>query len=326
MRAAVVFIATVIAAGVATAAIPAEARIPRIGYLVLSPLIDPPSAERRAFLDGLRELGYVDGRNIVIEYRSAEGDAGVLPFLATELIEAKVDLVVTVGTQTALVMKNATRTIPIVMLFATDPVGTGLVKSLAHPSGNVTGTSRLADELGAKRLQLLKETLPGLSRVAVLWDSGNPVIASEWQATQAAAHALEITLQPMDIKGAHDLSTVFAAMRKNPPDALITLLDPRTVSYREIIPEFANRQRLPTMFGLRDFTVSGGLMSYAPSFPDLSRRAAVYVDKILKGAKPADLPVQQPTKFEFVINLRTAKALGIKIPPALLLRADEIIQ
>ena len=301
-------------------------KTPRIGYLVLSPLIDPPSAERRAFLDGLRELGYVDGRNIVIEYRSAEGDAGVLPFLATELIEAKVDLVVTVGTQTALVMKNATRTIPIVMLFATDPVGTGLVKSLAHPSGNVTGTSRLADELGAKRLQLLKETLPGLSRVAVLWDSGNPVIASEWQATQAAAHALEITLQPMDIKGAHDLSTVFAAMRKNPPDALITLLDPRTVSYREIIPEFANRQRLPTMFGLRDFTVSGGLMSYAPSFPDLSRRAAVYVDKILKGAKPADLPVQQPTKFEFVINLRTAKALGIKIPPALLLRADEIIQ
>ncbi|MDP1682765.1 MAG: ABC transporter substrate-binding protein [Burkholderiales bacterium] len=309
-----------------TPAAPLPGKVPRIGYLVLSPLISPPSPERAAFLDGLRELGYEDGKNIIIEYRSAEGDAEVLPFLAAELIEAKVDLIVTLGAQTALVLKNATRTIPIVFLFATDPVGTGLVKSLAHPGGNVTGMSVLAYELGAKRLQLLKETLPGLSRVAILRDSNDPAAATEWKATQAAARALHISLQPLDIQSAQDLSAAFAIIRKQPPDALIALMSSRIYSYRNIINKFAMSQHLPIMSGFREFTLAGALMSYSPSLPYLTRRAAVYVDKILKGAKPGDLPVEQPTEIELVINLKTAKALGIKIPPALLLRADEVIQ
>ncbi|MBT9613266.1 MAG: ABC transporter substrate-binding protein [Burkholderiales bacterium] len=309
-----------------TPAAPLPGKVPRIGYLVLSPLISPPSPERAAFLDGLRELGYEDGKNIIIEYRSAEGDAEVLPFLAAELIEAKVDLIVTLGAQTALVLKNATRTIPIVILFATDPVGTGLVKSLAHPGGNVTGMSVLAYELGAKRLQLLKETLPGLSRVAILRDSNDPAAATEWKATQAAARALHISLQPLEIQSAQDLSAAFAIIRKQPPDALIALMSSRIYSYRNIINKFAMSQHLPIMSGFREFTLAGALMSYSPSLPYLTRRAAVYVDKILKGAKPGDLPVEQPTEIELVINLKTAKALGIKIPPALLLRADEVIQ
>ncbi len=302
------------------------AKAPRIGYLVLSPLIEPPSAERAAFLDGLRALGYVDGKNIVIEYRSAEGDPEALPFLAAELVDLKVDLIVVPGAQPALAAKDASANIPVVMLFSPDPVGTGLIASLARPGGNVTGMSHFAPELGAKRLQLLKETVPGVKRVAVLWDSGNFAIAPEWQATQAAARALNIVLQPVDIRADADFGAAFAAIRSNRPDALVTIVDLRTAVYRDIIPEFAMSQRLPTMFGLRDFAVAGGLISYAPSFSALSRRAASYVDKILKGAKPADLPVEQPTQFEMVINLKTAKALGITMPQSILVRADEVIR
>lgn len=321
----VIFVLASLFAPLAPAA-PLPGKAPRIGYLVLSPLVSPPSRERAAFLEGLRELGYVDGRNIVIEYRSAEGDPEALPFLAAELVDLKVDLIVVPGAQSALAAKDASTNIPVVMLFAPDPVGTGLIASLARPGGNVTGMSQFAPELGAKRLQLLKEAVPGVKRVAVLWDSGNFAIAPEWQATQAAARALNISLQRLDIRGASDINAAFAAIRKNPPDALVTIVDLRTAGYRNIIPEFAMRQRLPTMFGLRDFAVAGGLLSYAPSFPELTRRAALYVDKILKGAKPADLPVEQPTRYELVINMKTAKALDIKIPQSILVRADEIIR
>ena len=301
-------------------------KVPRIGYLVLSPLVDPPSPERVAFFEGLRELGYIEGENVVIEYRSAEGDLEMLPFRAAELAESKVDVIVAFGSHPAQAAREATATIPIVMAFGPDPVQLGLIKSLARPGTNVTGMSHISPELGAKRLELLKEALPSIKRVVVLWDSSNRSTVSEFKAVQAAARLLGITLQSVDVAGAPDLSRAFDLIDQHPPDALLVINHLRLVAYREIIAEFAHARRLPTMFGNRDFVASGGLMSYAPSFPDLTRRATTYVDKILKGAKPADLPVQQPTKFEFVINLRTAKALGIKIPPALLLRADEVIR
>lgn len=304
----------------------APARTPRLGYLVLSPLIDPPSAERASFLDGLRELGYVDGRNITIEYRSAEGDAEALPFLAAELVDLKVDLIVVPGALPALAARDASAVIPIVMLFSPDPVGTGMIASLARPGGNVTGMSHFAPELGAKRLQLLKEAIPGVKRVAVLWDSGNFAVASEWQAIQTAARTLGIVLQPLDLGGKDDLGDAFAAIRKSRPDALLTIVDLRTFAYREIIPEFALRHRLPTMFGLRDFALAGGLLSYAPDFPHLTRRAAIYVDKILRGARPGDLPVEQPTRFQLVVNLKTAGTLGVTLPRSILIRADEVLR
>ena len=302
------------------------AKVPRIGYLVRSTLISPPTAERAAFFEGMRELGYIEGKNLLVEYRSAEGDPEALPFLAAELVNLKVDLIVVAGAQPALAVRDASANTPVVMLFSPDPVGTGLIASLARPGGNVTGMSHFAPELGAKRLQLLKEAIPGVKRVAVLWDSGNFAVAPEWQATQAAARALNIVLQPVDIRADNDLGAAFAAIRSNRPDALVTILDLRTSVYRDIIPEFAMSQRLPTMFGLRDFAVAGGLISYAPNFSALSRRAASYVDRILKGAKPADLPVEQPTQFELVINLKTAKALGITMPQSILVRADKVIR
>jgi putative ABC transport system substrate-binding protein len=303
----------------------AAGHVPRIGYLVVSPLVDPPSAERTAFFEGLRELGYVEGKNLIVEYRSAEGDPEILPFLAEELAELKVDLIVCLGAVPALAAKKATRTIPIVMTFATDPVGNGLITSLARPGGNITGMSSVNPELGAKRLELLKEAVPGIKKVAVLWDSKNPAVLTEWQAIQAAARALGIRLHPIDI-GNRGIGEALDTIRKNPPDALLAIIDLRMSAYRIIISEFALRHRLPTMFGQRDFALAGGLLSYAPSFSALTHRAASYVDKILKGANPADLPIQQPTHFELIVNLRTAKTLGLKVPPSILVRADEVIR
>jgi len=298
---------------------------PRIGYLVQSPLTDPPSPERAAFLDGLRALGYEVGRNIIIDYRSAEGDAEALPFLADELVARKVDIIVAVGTPPAVAAHKATAAIPIVFLFLTDPIGSRLVDNLARPGGNITGLSSLAGELGAKRLELLRETLPRLSRVTVLWDS-DFIVDSELQNIQTAARTMGIGIQPVDIGGHPDLTAVFQAIVKNRPDALLVTTNLRTHQYRDIIADFALRQRLPTMFGRRDFVVGGGLMSYAADFPALSRRAASYVDRILRGVKPTDLPVEQPTQFEMVVNLKTAKMLGITIPQSILIRADEVIR
>lgn len=298
---------------------------PRIGYLVQSPLTEPPSPERAAFLDGLRALGYEVGRNIIIDYRSAEGDAEALPFLADELVARKVDIIVAVGTPPAVAAQKATTTIPIVFLFLTDPIGSRLVNNLARPGGNITGLSSLAGELGAKRLELLRETLPRLSRVTVLWDS-DFIVDSELQSIQTAARSFGITIQLVNISGHSDLRTVFPLIVKSRPDALLVTTNLRTHEYRDIIADFALRQRLPTMFGRRDFVVGGGLMSYAADFSTLSRRAATYVDRILRGTRAGDLPVEQPTQFELVVNSKTAKTLGIKIPQSILVRTNEVIR
>ena len=301
------------------------AKVPRIGYLVLSPLVDPPSAERQAFLHGLRDLGYVVGRTLIIEYRSAAWNRELLPDLAAELVDRKVDIIVAVpGAIEA--ARDATKTIPIVVTSANDPVERGLVASLARPGGNITGTAESTIELAGKRLQLLKEALPKGSRVAVLWNPTSETEPLQWSAAQAAARKLGVALQSLEVKDPKDFPGAFEEMRRNRPDALMTFVSPLTTAYRPIIVEFATKTRLPTMFAVREDVVAGGLMSYAQNLPDSFRRAAYFVDKILKGAKPADLPVEQPTKFELVINLKTARALGITIPPSLLLRADQVVE
>jgi putative ABC transport system substrate-binding protein len=300
-------------------------RLTRIGYLVVAPLIDPPSTERTAFFKGLREHGLIENRNLIVEYRSAEGDLEILPFLANELVDLKVDLIVCVGEVPAVTAKNATHTIPIVMLFSPDPIGNGLVKSLARPGGNVTGMTHVGPELGAKRLELLKATVPGIKRVAVLWNSKYLPVAAELKSIQAAARTLDITVQPVDI-ASQGIGNALDAIGKHPPDALMVIIDVRMAAYIGIISEFAIRHRLPTITGLRGFALAGGLLSYAADFDNLSQRAAGYVDKILKGANPADLPIQQPTHYELIVNLKTARTLGISIPQSVLIRADEVIR
>ena len=301
-----------------------QGKVPRVGYLILSPLADPPSAERKAFLEGLRDLGYVVGRTIIIEYRSAAWNRELLPDLAAELVELKVDVLVAVpGAVDA--AKEATTTIPIVTLL-NDPVETGLVASLGRPGGNITGPAWVSAELASKRLALLKEAIPKAAHVTVLWNPTNQGEPRQWNETQAAARVLGVTLQSLGVRDPKDFTNVFSAMTRKRPDALITFVSQLTTAYRPVIIEFATKNRLPTMFGVREDVEAGGLMAYAPNVPDGFRRAAGYVDKILKGAKPGGLPLEQPTKFELVINLKTAKALGLTIPQSLLLRADEIIQ
>ncbi len=301
-------------------------KVPRIGYLVLAPLLEKPSPERAAFLEALRELGYVEGKTVSIEYRSAAWNAELLPDLAEELVRLNVDVIVTGGGgATPEAARQATKTTPIVVAASADPVGLGLVASLARPGGNITGTSLMAPELGSKRLELLKETVPKISRVAVLW---HPRGAGrlEWQQTEAAARRLGVTLQSYEVRNADDVARALESMTKKRPDAVIMFFDPLTSGYRVIISDFALKNRLPTIFGAREFAAAGGLMSYGPNIPELFRRAAVYVDKILKGAKPRDLPVEQPTKFELIVNLKTAEALGLTIPPSVLIRADQVVQ
>jgi len=300
-------------------------RVPRIGYLVLSPLVDPPSAERAAFLDGLKELGYVAGQNIIIEYRSAAWSRELLPDLAAELVELRVDVIVAVpGTADA--ARQTTKTIPIVVPAANDPVESGLVASLARPGGNITGTAVSTIDLAGKRLELLKEALPKLSRVAVLWSPPYEAASLQWKETQAAARRLGVALQSLEVKDPKDFPGAFSAMTRKRPDALLTFVSPLTTAYRPIVVEFATKHRLPTMFAVREDVGAGGLMSYAANVPHIFRRAAGYIDKILKGTKPGDLPIEQPTEFELVINLKTAKALGLTIPQTVLLRADQIIE
>ena len=300
-------------------------RVPRIGYLVLSPLVDPPSAERAAFLDGLKELGYVAGQNIIIEYRSAAWSRELLPDLAAELVELRVDVIVAVpGTADA--ARQTTKTIPIVVPAANDPVESGLVASLARPGGNITGTAVSTIDLAGKRLELLKEALPKLSRVAVLWSPPYEAASLQWKETQAAARRLGVALQSLEVKDPKDFPGAFSATTRKRPDALLTFVSPLTTAYRPIVVEFATKHRLPTMFAVREDVGAGGLMSYAANVPHIFRRAAGYIDKILKGTKPGDLPIEQPTEFELVINLKTAKALGLTIPQTVLLRADQIIE
>jgi putative ABC transport system substrate-binding protein len=313
---------------VLSAVVSAEAqrpeRVARIGYLVLSPLVDPPSVERQAFLDGLRELGYVEGRNVVIEYRSAKWNRELLPDLAEELVALKPDVIVAVpGTDAA--AREATKTIPIVIPAVIDAVERGLAVSLGRPGGNVTGPGISAPELAGKRVQLLKEALPRVSRVAVLWNPGNQGGARQWQEAEAAARALGITLQSVEVRDPKDFPAALSAMTGRRADALITFLSPLTSAFRPIIVEFATKNRLPTMFELRADVEAGGLMAYSPSITDRFRRAAGYVDRILKGAKPGELAIEQPTHFELIVNLKTAKALGITLSPSVLLRAEKVI-
>jgi putative tryptophan/tyrosine transport system substrate-binding protein len=293
----------------------------RIGMLAPSPS-DPFV---HAFRQGLRELGYVEGRNVTVEYRWTEGRSGQLPSLAADLVRLKVDVIVA-SSQGAVAAKQATSDIPIVMPIITDPVRLGLVASLARPGGNATGFATQNDELPGKWIELVKEAVPKVSRVAVLvhpaYDGGVQLRASD-----AAARSLGVRLQGLSVEHPDDFAAAFAAVRNNPPDALIVSSSPLFYAHRARLVEFAATQRLPTMYHQSEFVVAaGGLMSYGPDFRDLFRRSATYVDKILKGAKPGDLPVEQPTKFSLVINLKTAKALGLTIPPSLLLRADEIIK
>ena len=301
------------------------AKIARIGFLGTgAPAGTAPRLE--AFRQGLSDLGYVEGRTIAIEYRWAEGQVERLPNFAIELAGRKVDVIVAISTPDALAAKDATRTIPIVFVTAGDPVGSGLVASIARPGGNVTGLSLLAPEIVARQLQLLKEAVPKASRVAVLSNPANSYTALMVKETEAAARSLGVRVQLLGVQGADALDSAFSAVTKERPGALFVLFDPLLFTYRARIAEFANKNRLPAMYPHREYAETGGLMAYGADLRDNYRRAATYVDKILRGAKPADLPVEQPTKFELVINLKTAKALGLTIPPSLLARADEVIQ
>ena len=300
-----------------------QASIPRIGVLLLGA---PPNANLDAFVQGLRELGYIEGKNILIEYRFAEGKADRLPELATELVQLKVDAIFTTGTPAIFALKQATKTIPIVFFSTSDPIGTGVVASLAHPGGNITGISVLASELWPKRLELLKEISPKLSRVAMLWNKGNAGMALEAKATQEVAGPLGVALQDRGVKDPNELDVVFAVMTKDRPDGFLALMDPVLNSYQKRILDFLAQNRLPAIFENRTWVEAGGLISYGANYADAYRRAAALMDKILKGAKPADIPVEQPTKFELAINLKTAKQIGVTIPPSVLYRADKVIK
>ena len=302
----------------------------RIGYLATGSLEAPEMrAGLEAFRQGLRELGYVEGRNILIEYRAADGKIDRLPALATELVRLKVDLIVAGATPPARAAQQATTTIPVVAVAMGDPVRDGLVASLARPGANITGSTFLGPELVPKRLALLKEALPNVSRVAALWHPGafgERTSQDMLKETEAAARTLGVQLQLVGVRRADEFDRAFAAMMNERAHALIVFPSPMLFGERRRIVALATKHRLPSMFNAREFVELGGLIGYGASITDLNRRAAIYIDKILKGAKPADLPVEQPTKFELVINLKTAKDLGITFPQAVLLRADEVIQ
>jgi ABC-type uncharacterized transport system, periplasmic component len=278
-----------------------------------------------AFREGLREHGYEEGRNIVIEYRWADGKYERFPALVAELIAANVEVIVTAGTPAALAMKKATTTVPLVMVAVGDPVGTGLVPSLARPGANLTGLSSVAPDLEGKRLQLLREVVPALSHVAMFINSLNPFHVSSMRQARAAAQTMGIKLQLHDIRKSEDLDDAFAAIRKERPDAVLILADRVFLHNRERMIDFTKEQRLPNVNAYKELVEVGGLMSYGPSYEDMHKRAAIYVDKILKGAKPADLPIEQPSKFTFIVNLKAAKALGVTVPSQLLGLADELI-
>ena len=296
------------------------AKIPRIGMLWFGSPVVGSSPHLEAFRQGLRELGYTEGQNIVIETRHAAMR------LAANLVLSKVDVIVAAGDPAIYAARHATSTIPIVMVAGADPVGSGLVASLARPGGNLTGSSALSPGLSGKRLQLLTEALPGVSRVAVLWNPADPAKALDVRETQAAGQALGVQLQLLEVRGPEEFESAFAAMTRERAEALITLGDPLTLSHRMRIVDLAAKNRLPAMYDVQEFVEAGGLMAYGPSLPDMFRRAAASVDKILKGAKPSTLPVEQPMKFELIIDLKTAKALGLTIPQSVLFLADQVIQ
>ena len=298
------------------------AKIVRVGSLGVTP---PVPSTTEAFRQGLRELGWVEGRNLSIEFRDAGGKPERLADLAAELVRLKVEVIVARGSQATGAAKRATSTIPIVMSASGDAVGTGLVASLARPGGNVTGLTFIAPESSGKRLELLKEALPGATRVAVLWNPADPPRKLELRETEGAAQRLGVKLLSVEVEGPEDLERRFSTIAGERAQALIVFTDPITTAHRKRIADLAIKSRLPMISGFSEYAEAGALMSYGPSLPALYRRAATYVDKILKGAKAADLPVEQPTTFELVINLKTARALGLTIPQSLLARADQTI-
>jgi putative ABC transport system substrate-binding protein len=275
---------------------------------------------------GLRDHGYVEGQNLIIELRYSEGQTERWPEAAAELVGLRVDVIVVSTTPAALAAKKATSTIPIIFPTAFDPVGAGLATSLSRPGGNVTGLGLFVPEVSAKGLTLLKEALPSLTRVAVLWNAANPANALVWRDVEATARAAGLVLYPQQVREPKDFEAAFIAITQERPEGLLVLVDALLNQYRNQIVDFTAREHFPAVFQFREFAELGGLMSYGPNLPDMFYRAADYVDRILKGAKPADLPIEQPTKFELVINLKTARALGLEIPPTLLARADEVIE
>ncbi len=300
-------------------------QIPRIVYLSVSPGA-ANAARNEAFRQGLRDLGYVEGKNIIVEWRHTEGKLDRLPGLVAELVRLKADVIVSSGSVITRPAKEATNTIPIVMTQDPDPIGNGFVASLARPGGNVTGLSNLNRELSGKRLEILKEVVTKLSRVAVFGTSTFPGNSQNLEEAELAAAAMGVKLQYLDVLDSKDIETAFQAANKGRAEAVLGLGGPVLNPQRKRVVEFAAMRRLPAMYTIREYVEAGGLMSYGVSITDLDRRAATYVDKILKGAKPADLPVEQPTKFEFIVNLKTAKQIGLTIPPNVLVRADKVIR
>jgi putative ABC transport system substrate-binding protein len=302
-----------------------QGKISRVGFMGNS----TPALEANLvgpFRDGLRELGYQEGRNIIIEYRWAEGNYQRFPALVAELLAVPVDVIVTAGTPATLAVKKATSTVPLVMIAVGDPVGSGIVPSLAHPGANITGLSSIAPDLEGKRLELLREVVPKLSRVALFLNPLNDFHSVSVRQAFAAAQALGIKLQALEVRTLEELDGAFARIVREKPDALLILADRVFLHNRKRMMDFAAEHRLPSVNAYREVVEAGGLMSYGPSYEDMHRRAADYVDKILKGAKPGDLPVEQPTKFTLILNLKSAKALGVEVPPMLLARADEVIE
>ncbi len=316
------FIGT-LAGGLLASPLVAEAqqagKVLRVGLLDYADFWDP-------LRQGLSELGYIEGKTIVFEYRASGGQGERLPSLARELVQRRVDVIVTYGTPASQAAKHATTTIPIVIVGVGDPVKTGLVASLARPGGNITGSTILGGDIGAKRLQLLQEAIPRVSHVAFLWNPQNASNRVQLDNVLVGARALGLTLLPVQVSGPDELDSAFAAMMRKRPDGLMITADPLQQLFVRRIVQLAATHRLPAIYQVKQNVIAGGLMSYGPSLAELFRRAAIYVDKILKGAKPADLPVEQPSTFELVINLKTAKALGLTIPQSLLQRADEVIQ
>lgn len=278
------------------------------------------------FREGLRDFGYVEGQNVLIEYRWAEGKYERFSILIAELIAQKVDVIVTAGTPATLAVKKATTAVPLVMVAVGDPVGTGIVPSLSRPGGNITGLTSIAQELEGKRLELLREVIPSVSHVAVLWNSISPFQAVAQNRVRVAAQALHMTVFSYGVQTGEGLENAFAAIVKERPGALLVLADRLFLHHRKRIMDFATKHRLPGVYAYRELVEIGGLMSFGPSYPGMHRRAAYFVDRILKGANPGDLPVEQPASFDLVVNLKAAKALGLTIPPSVLLRASEVIQ
>jgi ABC-type uncharacterized transport system substrate-binding protein len=301
-----------------------SAKVPRVGFMGNSTealeanLVGP-------FREGLRELGYEEGRNIIIEYRWAEGKYERFPALIAELLAGNLDVIVTAGTPASLAVKKATSSVPLVMIAVGEPVATGLVASLARPGGNITGVTSISPEIEGKRLELLREVVPGLSHIAVLWNAGSPVQVIQERETQVAAQTLGMKMLSLGVRTQEEIEGAFATMLRERPEALFVLADRLFLHHRKRIMDFAVQHRLPGVHAYRELVEVGGRMSYGPSYADMHRRAATYVVRILKGEKPADLPVERPVKFELVLNLKAAKAFDLEIPPTLLARADEVI-